>query len=195
MSKEQNKYKKKIIESLISIENIYFQRNERDFSYELYHKLRGLDLDLEVTAETPKGGFGMPVEMLENEFIKKYFPIGHRSLDAKYRSRRTPDLLFHEFGNRNSQELAIEIKSSYIRLNEILADLTKLVFYTKNELKFKKGLMLIYSTNQTNELTNKLIEKANLYLKDFPGIEIWIVTPNKVNIIWANGAISDEFYK
>lgn len=46
-------FKNSLIQANKLIELIYFNRNERDFSYELYHQLRLLKLDIDVTLEIP----------------------------------------------------------------------------------------------------------------------------------------------
>lgn len=188
-------FKKSLIQANEAITPIYFNRNERDFSYELYHQLRRLKLDIDVTAETPKTNSLVPAKLQITRFFTKYFFRKENFDVVEGKFKRVPDLLFHEYKNKNNQLFALEIKPLLARKDSILMDIAKLMFYTKGVLKFKKGILILYSRGTENQV--KLSQLKNEYakvLKDFLEIEIWIVYPKRVDIIWANGTIYNEMH-
>lgn len=170
--------------TLIEIDIIYFQRNERDFTYEVYHKIRETVLNdgIEITAETPKSGHKIPKELLEDDFFIKYF-FNKNNFDFENgKFSRTPDLLFHEYINRNQQLVAFEVKNAFENLTKIKVDLAKLAFYNRGPLKYKKCILLLYSNN--NRVSDIYIQEIKDFLKRYPEIEIWIVKPQtKIEII------------
>lgn len=168
-------YKSKLEDTLKLIETIYFHRNERDFSYELYHNLRGMEIKVDLTAETPKRGYSIPKILLENIFFHKHFFTKENYDFATAKFKKTPDLLFHEYQNRNHQLIAIEIKPLSKSDNLILTDIAKLMFYTKGPLNYE---------NKTK--INRLKIKCSKILIDYSAIEIWIVYPNRVHKNWIN---------
>jgi hypothetical protein len=162
-----------------NIERRYFERNERDFSYELYHQIRllKLPLNVEVTCEFPKTRFRFNDLVLEDQLVRKYFFSDE--INENVRILRYPDLLIHEFDNRNQQLLAIEIKRSG-NANEIKKDLAKLIVYCRGRLKYKNGvLIIIQPSNQINELLE--IPDIREMLKEYPEVEIWTVCPEQMN--------------
>lgn len=187
-------YKNDLIKAIKSIEEIYFQRNERDFSYELYHKLRGLKLDIDITAETSKSSYKIPKQLISNSFFKKYFFTTENYDVVNNCYNRTPDLLFHEYDNKNKQLLVCEIKPLNKLNNLIYKDIAKLLYYTKSNLSYKQGVLILFATNQNERKIMQLKDKYESMLMEFPEIEIWLVYPKKVNIIWARGLAINEIY-
>jgi hypothetical protein len=120
----------------------YFERKERDFSYELYHQLRyfQLPLDAEVTCEHPKRRFSFNDTIINQPLIKRNFFADE--IDENKKIFRYPDLLIHEFENRKQQLLAVEIKKQF-NLTQIKRDLAKLIVYCRGGLKYKNGVLLV----------------------------------------------------
>ena len=81
-------YRNNLLKALRLINVIYLQRNERDFTYELYHQLRGLELDIDVTSETPKGTYRITEKLIKNSFFKKYFFRGIKVRTKRRQIRR-----------------------------------------------------------------------------------------------------------
>jgi len=185
-------YKKELIKALKSIEPIYFQRNERDFTYELYHKLRNLQLDIEVTAETPKSSYRIPENLINLNFFKNYFFTTENYDLVNNSYNRTPDLLFHEYDNKKRQLFACEIKPLNQRNKLIFKDIAKLLYYTESNLKYKSGVLILFTSNENERKLNQLKNKYQKVLIKFPKIEIWIVDPNRIHIIWAGGSSKNE---
>jgi hypothetical protein len=178
-------YKKELKKVLKSIDEKYFQRNERDFSYELYHKLRGLNLDVDVTAETPKRPYRIPELLLNNSFFKNHFFKTENYDLEKNDYNRIPDLLFHQYENKNKQLIACEIKPLSTSNELICRDLSKLLYYTKSNLRYKYGVLILFSTNENDLKINRLKNLYEKALKNFFEIEIWIVYPKRVHVIRA----------
>lgn len=171
---------KKIFQKLkLTIKDIdgrYFERNESDFAYELYHKMKlalKLPPKVEVTSESTKRRFDIGDDILKLKSIKKYFlNNGNKSSNIIL---RFPDLLIHEYDTKDNQLLAIEIKKS-INSNLILKDLAKLVVYCKGQLVFKKGILILINPSNKNFIEVQSIKEM---LRNFPEVEIWIAKPNK----------------
>lgn len=183
-------FKNSLIKALKSIDKLYFQRNERDFSYELYYQLRKLSLEIDITAETPKNSYRIPKKLITNSFFKKYFFSTENYDLVKNCFNRTPDLIFHEYDNKNRQLLACEIKPLNKSNALIYKDIAKLLYYTQSNLRYECGVLILFSPNENDR---KLEQLKNVYqnaLVNFPKIEIWIVYPKKVSIIWANVEIN-----
>lgn len=188
------KYKVLIEEAIKEVDFKYFYRDERDFSYELYHKLRLKNITgIEFTAETPKQGFFIPDELLENNFFKNHFYHQQNFSLATNKYKRTPDLLFHEYETRSNQLMAIEIKPLKKSISFILTDISKLMFYAKSKLNYKSCILILYSEKENVNKIKKIRSSFNKPLKTFPEIEIWIVYPQRVCVIWSNGRDFDSF--
>lgn len=185
-------YKKKLIKALKSIDGKYYQRNERDFTYELYHQLRKLKLNIDVTAETPKRPIRIPFELIKNLFFQNYFFLSKNLNLVENHFNRTPDLLFHEYENKNRQILACEIKPLSKNNELIYRDISKLLYYTKSSLRYKYGVLILFSPNDNDRKLNQLKNKYQKVLIEFPQIEIWIVYPNRIHIIWAGGLVCND---
>lgn len=161
-----------------SIQPKYFERKERDFSYELYHQFRLLNLknDIEVTAETPKSNlFGNQISV-ENEELRNLLNsngIRHEAVT------RVPDIIIHEYENLNQQLLAIEIKKS-ASINQVKRDLAKLIAYCRGRLMYKNGVLILI--NPRNNI-NRIFEVPEIreMLRNYPEIEIWTVFPERID--------------
>lgn len=187
-------YKKELIKALKSFCVIYLQRNERDFTYELYHQLRKLKLNIDVTAETPKSSYRFPEKLINSKFFKDYF-ITFENYDVVNNSyNRTPDLLFHEYDSKNRQLLACEIKPLSQRNKLIYKDIAKLLYYSESNLRYECGILILFSPNDNDRKLNQLKNKYQKVLIEFPQIEIWIIYPKRVHIIWSGGKSVDEIY-
>jgi hypothetical protein len=185
-------YRNNLLKALRLINVIYLQRNERDFTYELYHQLRGLELDIDVTSETPKGTYRITEKLIKNSFFKKYF-FRTENYDLQINNiNRTPDLLFHEYENKYRQILACEIKPLSKNNELIYKDISKLLYYTNSNLKYKYGVLLLFSPNDNDLKLNQLKNKYQKVLIEFPQIEIWIVYPDRIHIVWAEGSSCNE---
>lgn len=186
--------KTELIKALKVIDVIYFQRNERDFTYELYHQLRKLKLKIDVTAETPKSSFRIPEKLINSKFFKNYF-FSSENYDVIHNFfNRTPDLLFHEYNNKNRQLLACEIKALSKSNDLIYKDISKLLYYTNSSLRYECGILILFSPNDNDRKLNQLKNKYQKVLIEFPQIEIWIVYPNRIHIIWAGGSVCNDIY-
>lgn len=183
-----------IINCLKKINEIYFIRNERDFTYELYHILRGLKLDIDVTAETPKSLCRIPEKLINSKFFKDYFFTSENYDVVNNSFNRTPYLLLHEYDNKNRQLLACEIKPLNQRNKLIYKDITKLLYYTESNLRYECGILILFSPRDNDMKLNKLKNKYQKALINFSKIEIWIIYPKRVHIIWSGGKIVDEIY-
>jgi hypothetical protein len=185
-------YKSQLILAIKSIDEKHFRRNERDFSYELYHKLRVLDLDIDVTAETPKGSHRIPAKLMPHKFFKKHFFISENYDVINNNYNRTPDLLFHQYGNRDKQLLACEIKPVFQANRLICKDLAKLLYYTESNLRYQKGILILFSTDGPERKLTQLKAIFEQSLLNFPKIEVWIASPKRLHIVWAEGRFVDE---
>ncbi len=185
-------YKKELIKALKSIDVIYLQRNERDFTYELYHQLRKLKLNIDVTAETPKRPFRVPSELIKNLFFQNYFFSFKNFNLVDNHFSRTPDLLLHEYENKNRQIFAFEIKPLSKNNELIYKDISKLLFYTNSSLRYQCGILILFSPNDNDRKINQLKNKYQKVLIEFPQIEIWIVYPNRIHIIWSGGSACND---
>jgi hypothetical protein len=157
----------------------YFERKERDFSYELYHQIRlqKLPLDTEITCEHPKRRFSHSDTILEDPLVRRYFFADE--IDESKKIFRYPDLLIHEFENRNQQLLAVEIKKQFNE-SQIKRDLAKLIVYCRGRLRYKNGVLII--TQQAN--TRRIIEVRDIreMLRKYPEVEIWTVCPERIDV-------------
>ncbi|NDA62832.1 MAG: hypothetical protein EBX50_12430 [Chitinophagia bacterium] len=185
-------YKEELIKALKSIDGIYFQRNERDFSYEFYHQLRCIKLDIDITSETPKYTYRIKEKLIKNSFFIKYFFRNENSNAPLYTYNRRPDLLFHEYENKNRQILACEIKPLSKNNELICKDISKLLYYTNSDLSYKYGVLILFTQNDNDRKLNQLKNKYQKVLIEFPQIEIWIAYPNRIHIIWAEGSTCNE---
>lgn len=169
--------KKILLDAIKSIESKYLVRNERDFAYELYSKLRVSDFgkNVEVTSESTKKRFSWNDDILRDELIRRYFFRNNQNVNRNI--IRYPDLLIHEYTTLDHQYLAIEVKKRFD--SELIAkDLAKLVVYCRGKLQYKSGiLILINPRRNVMEVPN-----INELLKRFPEIEIWIVKPDEVKL-------------
>jgi hypothetical protein len=161
------------------IDGHYFDRNERDFSYELYHQIRLLKLPIytEVTCETSKKRFNYNDGILDDNLIKRHFFSDETNGNRKI--FRYPDLLIHEYENRNQQLLAIEIKKRVVP-NDIKRDLAKLIVYCRGRLKYKNGVIIIVKPLNIN----RIIEMPDIreMLRRYPEVQIWSVEPELIQI-------------
>ena len=162
--------------ALSNINTKYFERNERDFSYELYHQIRILKLpkETEVTCESSKKRFSINDTILNNKLIKRCF--FSNGINENSRIYRYPDLLIHEYDNMNQQLIAVEIKKR-VDPTLIKRDLAKLVVYCKGLLNYKSGVLIIINPNDIS----RIIEMPDIreMLKLYPEVQIWIAKPNK----------------
>lgn len=163
--------------SISKIDERYFDRNERDFSYELYYNMRKLAYPpmIEVSCETSKNRFSYNDEIFMDNLIKKCF-FGNDFENT--RINRYPDLIVHQYGTLSHQHLAIEIKK---RINNslVLRDLAKLVVYCRGSLNYKKGILIIIKP-----LRNIIdIPNVKKLLMQYPEIEIWVVKPRNIQVI------------
>ncbi|MEI7508842.1 MAG: hypothetical protein WCJ62_05185 [Flavobacterium sp.] len=83
----------------------HLMRNEKDFTYELYSKLKGIDFgnNVEVTGESTKKRFSWNDDILRDELIRTYFFRNNQN--ANRNIIRYPDLLIHEFETLDHQYL------------------------------------------------------------------------------------------
>lgn len=187
-----NRYITNVANALKSIESRYFERKERDFTYEFYHQLRSsIDNVVEATGETPKVASAVPINLLQNKFFKKHFYTRANLCLESEKYRRTPDLLLHEYNSRSKQLIAFEVKPLSESKDKILTDIAKLMFYVKGRLNFKKGVLILFSSEPRSTRIEAHREYSNV-LVDYPPIEIWIVSPKRVHVIWANGIETNE---
>lgn len=160
--------------SIKLIEDRYLIRNERDFSYELYHQMRKYEyqMNVEVSCESVKKRFSLNDEILKDELIKSCFYRNNQTINRNI--IRYPDLLVHDFNSLNHQYLAIEIKKNF-NAEAITRDLAKLAVYCYGRLQYKKGIFILINPR------NNVLEVPNVkeLLKRFPEIEIWIIRPNE----------------
>jgi len=188
------KYKDILISAIQAIDEKYFLRHERDFTYELYHKLREINLDIDITAETPKNSYKIPKNLVQNSTFKNFFFSSENFDMERNNYNRTPDLLFHEFDNKNKQLLACEIKPLNKRNNLIYKDLAKLLYYTESSLRYEIGILILFAPNQNERKFEQLKSAYKNILINFPDIEIWIVYPKRVHVVWANGKVTNDIY-
>lgn len=164
------------------IDDRYYNRNERDFSYELYYQLRNhnFPLNIEVSCETRKQQFSFDDKVFSNPLIRKYFFGSNKNPNRNI--WRFPDLLIHQYDNKDNQQLAIEIKRGRNLSNtSILKDLAKLIVYCRGRLNYKQGIFIVIApviniVRIPNEKTKELLHKH-------PEIEIWVVKPSNIQII------------
>jgi hypothetical protein len=187
-------FKEKLTFVIKAIEEKYFHRHERDFSYELYHQLRILNLNIDVTSETPKNSYRIPENLINLNFFKNHFFTTENYDVVNNSYNRTPDLLLHEYYNRSRQILACEIKPLYQRDKLIFKDLSKLLFYTESNLRYENGILILFSPHENERKLAQLKNKYQNILVNFPKIEIWIVYPKRVHIIWASGKVANEMF-
>lgn len=164
--------KDQVKEAIQKMESKYFERGERDFSYELYHQLRSMKIEepVEVTCETGKAkSLSLRDSIFNNELIRQYFFTENNNDNFTY--RRIPDLLFHEYYTRDHQLLAVEIKKTISQIN-VLKDLAKLAVYCHGRLKYKNGVLILINADE-NRVRN--FPQVRNFLTQFPELEIWIV--------------------
>lgn len=166
--------------AILNVEERYFFRKERDFAYELYHQLRLLKLPLntEVTCEHPKARFKFSDAIFNEPLIRRNFFSDE--INENKRICRYPDLLIHEFDNRNQQLLAIEIKRGGAA-SQIKKDLAKLIVYCRGRLKYQKGVLIIIQPRQD---IDQIIEVQDIQeiLRKYPEVEIWTIFPHRITI-------------
>jgi hypothetical protein len=165
-----------------AIKNIvpkYFERKERDFSYELYHQLRLFQLPFgtEVTCEHPKRRFSFNDSIINEPLIKRNFFADE--IDENKKIFRYPDLLIHEFENRNQQLLAVEIKKQF-NVIQIKRDLAKLIVYCRGRLNYKNGILIVIQPNNFNRIIE--VPEIREMLKNYPEVEIWTVCPERIEV-------------
>jgi hypothetical protein len=167
--------------ALGNIKARYFQRGERDFSYELYHQLRlmkEIKEPVEVTCETGKTKLiTLRDSIFKNDLIRQHFFVEDTYNNFVY--RRIPDLIIHEYNTRDHQLLAIEIKKAITRQN-VLKDLAKLAVYCHGRLKYKKGILILVNADERRV---RQFPNVNRFLTEFPELEIWIVRHGQPPII------------
>lgn len=178
-------------EAILTIEDKHFHRNERDFAYELYLKMKSfltLPPNVEVTPESTKKRFNALDDILQMDNIKKYFFT--KTNNTSKLIFRFPDLLIHEYENQNNQILAIEIKKK-VSEQSILRDLAKLIVYCKGSLQYKKGILILVNTNRRLRITE--VPSISQLLINYPEIEIWIVKPQtEIEIICSDNINSSK---
>ena len=179
------KVEKILMEAINKIKPNYFIRGERDFTYELYHEIRKFNLPekIEISAETSKTNNRLPFKMVKDLFLYKYF-YDKENIDLNEKTyRRVPDLLFHEYDNKNQQYIAIEVKGANTNHTKICIDLAKLAFYCRGDLRYQKGVSILYGDKRLNN-----IEVPNIreFLKRYPEIEIWVKPSQKDLVIYCS---------
>ena len=168
-------------EVIKAVDNIYFSRNERDFAYELYSKMRLMLLlppNVEITPESTKKRFDVNDDILQMENIRKYFLT--KTNDSSKFIFRYPDLLVHQYATLDKQLLVIEVKKGTVDNQSILKDLAKLIVYCKGRLKYEKGILIIVNPNRNRNLAE--ISEISRLLIEYPEVEIWIVRPDEIKL-------------
>ena len=166
-----------------AFENInqrYFGRSEREFVAELYHQLR-LTLSknkkgtIEVTTETIKRqAVNYRHSVFNDSWVRQYFFMSRAYIIKGEYYKRVPDLLIHEYNNRNNQLLAFEVKNANgLSSTEIKIDLSKLIVYCIGNLKYNRGILIVYG--QSTKINIKEMPDIKELLEQYPMIEIWVV--------------------
>ncbi len=174
-----------LLTAISRIDEKYYHRHERDFAYEFYHQLRILKWpkNVEVTCETPKKRFSYRDPILMDTLVRQCF--FNDEVNENRTIHRYPDILIHEYENRNQQLVAVEIKKQY-SADSITRDLAKLAVYCKGRLKYKRGILIVINPNRN---FNRILERPEVktLLQDFPEIQIWIARPGiQLEIICKN---------
>jgi hypothetical protein len=162
--------------AIVTIDNKYFQRKERDFSYEIYHQMRRYEyqFNVEVSSESVKNRFSLDDEILQDKLIRSCFFNVNQDINRNI--IRFPDLIFHEYDTLNHQELAIEIKKIF-NPELITRDIAKLAVYCYGRLKYKKGIFILVNPNPRRNVLE--VPNVRELLERFPEIEIWIARPSQ----------------
>ncbi len=161
------------------VNQVYFNRNERDFAYELYHQIRLLKLPpkVEVTCETNKRRFNYSDKVINDPLIRKSFFSDE--VNENIRIHRYPDLLIHEYDTLKNQLIAIEIKRNFTNAS-LKRDIAKLAVYCYGNLKYQNGIMILVNPNR-NAIQD--IPDIKELLKKYSLVEIWIVKPGILEVI------------
>jgi hypothetical protein len=167
---------------LLNIEKKYIEQptidisrakyNERVFCYELYHQLR-------LQKDTFKN------LTISGEAVKSEFQI--RNLGKN----KTPDLLIHNFGTINDNEVVIEVKTSKNKhsvLQGLKKDFLTLDLFTDNttvKIDFKLGIFILFHFDFFDLLNEN--EKISCFVKK-------ILSRNKRIVVWniKNPKFSEE---
>jgi len=171
---------KKIEHALSAIDNKYLTVDkinyERMFQFELYHQIKMQNI--EQTDLTP-------------EFKKesKYF---RENPFSETIGNYIPDLLIHNFNNRENQNIAIEIKSiNRNNMNSIYNDIKKLMCYchnSANALNYRIGLLILYDGDFIKKYNRVRIYKSkikDLFNYTYNPVEIWLLKENHSIIKYA----------
>jgi hypothetical protein len=167
-----------LMNAIQNIENRYFERNEREFAYELYHQMRMNKYpdNVEITCETGKKRFNFYDDIFRDNIIYRNFFRENQAIpNFVY---RVPDLLIHEYDNRNQQLIAVEIKRKPSETT-VLRDLSKLVAYCRGNLRYQKGVLIIFRYGENINFNRREIREI---LIRYPEIEIWIIRTNPISI-------------
>jgi hypothetical protein len=158
------------------------------------HHLRILNLNIDVTSETPKNSYRIPENLINLNFFKNHFFTTENYDVVNNSYNRSPDLLLHEYDNRSRQILACEIKPLSKNNVLIYKDISKLLYYTNSSIRYECGILILFSPNANDRKLNQLKNKYQKVLIEFPQIEIWIVYPNRIHIIWESGSVCNDIY-
>ena len=165
-----------------------FQKPERVFNAELYHKLRKIQensfdyeeiiIHQEITKQ--KLHFHLDIVKLPNN--EADFPcIGH------YRPRKiSPDIVFHGGQNNTDNQLLVaEIKMEGTSWLNIIKDFQKLMFYKLSRLQFQNAVFIYTGTKE--DLEDIFFSLHLSFLECLQKNKIIIVLPfskNKQNYEW-----------
>lgn len=191
---DSEKFKSLIKKALTMISENYFKQptvdaekykfGERVFCYEFYHQLRCLQDEfgrLEISGEAVKSCF--------------------QSTDLE--SNQTPDILIHNFGKHDNNEVIIEVKTNENSFNNgIKKDFITLDKFTQtnSEFNYKIGISLILNCDFKSILLNnkKLANDLKEIRKDNLRLEVWnIITPayNEKKFLKEESIITYDFHK
>ncbi len=171
-----SQFKEAIKDSILNVERGFFQQittytsrnkyNERVFCYELYHQLR-------LNQDRFKG------LTISGEAVKSQFQF------KNLKGNRTPDLLIHNFGSNDNNEVVVEVKTTD-NLSSVVQgfdnDFCKLDIFTDSAtygINYKLGIYLLINHDFKNLilLNEKITRKINKIINNNKRLEVWNV-PN-----------------
>ena len=191
-----------IKECILKISKIYFEQNtiinektkygERVFCYEFYHQLRLHQEDFKDLT-------------ISGEAVKSNFQFNNLG------NNKTPDILIHNFGTINNNEVVIEVKTSKNKdsvLQGLKKDFLTLDLFTESihtKIDYKIGIYLLINfdffalLNENIKIKNYI---ANI-IKSNSRIEVWNIpnpTFNDANLLndssikrYTNTELKDKF--
>jgi len=178
-------FQENIKECILKISRIYFEQNtiidkktkygERVFCYEFYHQLRLYQKEFKDLA-------------ISGEAVKSNFQFNNLG------NNKTPDILIHNFGTIENNEVVIEVKISKNKdsvLQGLKKDFLTLDLFTENshtKIDYKIGILLLINFDFLELLSEN--EKIKNYvatiIKDNSRIEVWNIpnpTFNDANLL------------